>query len=123
MHIYKQKPCPVSSDNESQNFRKDEVTEAVIQAVWRDINCYITDDNVESILLWWSREIPRNSLRLRIILSHTVGSGLTTLDLIHKTLLDVPNFPWIKVYKRYWSDFAAVLEAFTTGGSNIFYGY
>ena len=64
-------------------------------------------------------EITDNPLRL----SHTIGSGLTSLDLIHKTLLEVPNFPWLKLYKRYGTEFANVLAAFATVGSNIFYGY
>ena len=107
----------------SQTFRKVEVTEEVIKTVWRNIGCYITDDNVEDVLTWWSKAIPKNSLRLRIILSHTIGSGLTSLDLIQKTLLKVPHFPWLKLYKRYGSEFANVLAAFATVGSNVFFGY
>ncbi|XP_018013560.1 uncharacterized protein LOC108670604 [Hyalella azteca] len=91
--------------------------------VWKMISPYITDMNVGAIIQSWSACIPQDLLRLRLTLQQIPGQGLTALSAIKTALTSYPNFNWAHVAVLLENEAAAVQEALTAVGANIYYGY
>ncbi|UOW66030.1 nucleoprotein [odonatan chu-related virus 136] len=97
--------------------------EDLIRRVYRIYGLFINENNAENIfktLLMW---IPEEGLRLKLIVQHTQGGGLTPHYTVKEAMLKYPDFPWGRIYSLFGGEMHSYVRAWSLIRSNIYYGF
>lgn len=91
--------------------------------IYDNLKHLINETNAGAIFGTWADNMAEFSLRAQILLSQTVGSGLTSLYVIKEAFSLAPNFNWAQAAQILPADFQNVKQAFATVGNNPYYGF
>lgn len=97
--------------------------EDLIRKIYRIYGIFINENNAENVLkniLTW---IPEEGLRLRLMLQHAEGSGLTPHYTVKEALLKYPDFPWGRVDRLLSGEIQSFIRAWTLIRGNLYYGF
>lgn len=113
----------VSDDLNTELGRIVNFDEDLIRKVYRIYGIFINENNAENVLkniLTW---IPEEGLRLRLMLQHAEGSGLTPHYTVKEALLKYPDFPWGRVDGLLSGEIRSFIRAWSVIKGNLYYGF
>nr|UHK03005.1 MAG: hypothetical protein BWW29_gp3 [Hubei odonate virus 11] len=113
----------VSDDINTELGRTVSFDEDLIRKIYRIYGIFINENNAENVLrniLTW---IPEEGLRLRLMLQHAEGSGLTPHYTVKEALLKYPDFPWGRVDGLLSGEIRSFIRAWALIKGNLYYGF